>query len=229
MVSVIIPTLNDEKTLARTLACLVPATVTGLVREVVIADGGSDDHTSVIADDSGASFVAVGADLGGRLKAGAERARGDWLLFINPDCLLEPGWALEVEAFIARAEQVPGGRMQSAAVFRYAVEDFGKAARRREQLVFLRNRLFALPYGDQGLLIHRQLYTHVGGYPVAPGLPDVDMVRRLGRRRLIFLRSAAIAQTPPADQGGPQSCAWRDLARFMLHALGVSTRVTARI
>ena len=49
MISVVIPTLNAETGLAPTLAALVPATVQGLVREVIIADGGSRDDTAKIA------------------------------------------------------------------------------------------------------------------------------------------------------------------------------------
>ena len=57
MISVVIPTLNAERTLQRALAPLVPAAVEGLVREVVVADGGSTDRTLELADDAGANIV----------------------------------------------------------------------------------------------------------------------------------------------------------------------------
>ena len=51
----------------------------------------------------------------------------------------------------------------------------------------LRCRLFALPYGDQGLLIHRSLYDALGGFRPLPMMEDVDLVRRIGRKRLAYL------------------------------------------
>ena len=53
MISVVIPTLNAERTLASTLAALVPAVVDGLVQEAILADGGSSDDTRIIADAAG--------------------------------------------------------------------------------------------------------------------------------------------------------------------------------
>ena len=61
------------------------------------------------------------------------------------------------------------------------------AGARLERLVAWRCRVLALPYGDQGLLIARALYDAVGGYRPLPLMEDVDLVRRLGRRRLAAL------------------------------------------
>ncbi len=227
MLSVIIPTLNAEQTLPRTLACLVPAAVAGLVREVVIADGGSQDHTSMIADDTGANFLNTPPGRGAQLRAGAARARHDWLLFLHADTVLEPGWVIEVETFIARIEQTSGAKTKAAAVFRFAVEDFGPAARRREWLVKMRCSLLGLPYGDQGLLIHRHFYHQLGGYADAPLLEDVDMVRRIGRNRLIYLRSAAIC-TDVHHSDNAKGNTLRNFIVLMLHALRVPTSVIGR-
>ena len=61
-----------------------------------------------------------------------------------------------------------------------------------ESLVALRCFLFALPYGDQGLLISRRLYRELGGFRPIPLMEDVDLVRRLKRRQLVMLQSRAV-------------------------------------
>ncbi len=94
MLTVIIPTLNAERALEPTLAALMPAVMSGLIKQLVVSDGGSDDHTVAIADDAGADIVSGPAGRGNQLALGATQARGDWLLFLHADTLLEPGWDL---------------------------------------------------------------------------------------------------------------------------------------
>ena len=83
MLSVIIPTRDSERLLVHTLVALVPGATAGVVREVIVADGGSRDETEQVADIAGCVFLSSGQSLGARLKAAAERARGDWLMFLS--------------------------------------------------------------------------------------------------------------------------------------------------
>jgi hypothetical protein len=110
-----------------------------------------------------------------------------------------------------------------AAVFRFALEDFGGEARRAEAKANLRTALLALPYGDQGLLIPRRLYQKLGGYRALADMEDADLVRRIGRRRLVSLRSRAI------NVARGQQSPWRGLALTLLHALRVPSRVLAKL
>jgi len=119
MITVVIPTLNAERKLPRCFDSLIAAAVRGVVREVIIADGGSSDSTLAIADAAGAHVEQSPKDRSARLIAGAAAARSDWLLFLYPETALEPGWENEVESFIAQA--MP--ERPRAAVFRFALED----------------------------------------------------------------------------------------------------------
>ena len=103
MICVIIPTLNSERVLVPTLAALVAGVAAGLVREVIIADGGSRDATAGIADEAGCVFLPAPADEGARLAAAAAAARGDWLLFLDPGAVLDESWPREVAAFMGHA------------------------------------------------------------------------------------------------------------------------------
>jgi len=69
-----------------TLSALVSGAAAGIVRDVVLADGGSKDETEAVADAAGCVFVQADSDLGARLRAGAQAAaRGELLLFLGPD------------------------------------------------------------------------------------------------------------------------------------------------
>jgi len=67
MISVIIPTLDVERELAATLTALVPASIEGVVREVIIVDGGSSDATLKIAYDAGARKLSCAKGRGSQL------------------------------------------------------------------------------------------------------------------------------------------------------------------
>ena len=219
MISVVITTLNEERQLPRCFDSLITAAVRGVVREVIVADGGSSDETLIIADAAGAHIVHAPKSRSARMIAGAAAARSDWLLFLYPDTALEPGWENEVESFIAQA--MP--ERPRAAVFRFALEDFGGEARRAEAKAALRGWMLALPYGDQGLLIPRRLYTKLGGYRALAGMEDADLVRRIGRRRLVHLRARAV------NLPRPRESVWRGFWLTLLHALRIPTGVVARL
>lgn len=190
MISVVIPALNAERYLSATLAALVPAAIDGLVREVIVADGGSVDETAAIADQAGADFISSPPGRGLQLNAGAAHARFPWLLFLHADTILSEAWASEASRFMNAVDC--GERHSAAAVFRFRLDDDGLKARTHEALARTRCSIFALPYGDQGLLISRRLFDEVGGYKNIAAKEDADIARRLGRRRLAFLAAEAV-------------------------------------
>ncbi|MEI9993542.1 MAG: glycosyltransferase [Rhizomicrobium sp.] len=217
MISVVIPTLNSQSALPRCFDSLIGATVRGLVKEVVVADGGSNDDTLVIADAAGCHIARADSGRAACFAAGAALARGEWLLFLLPGTALEAGWENEADSFMGAATL----ERPRAAVFGFALDDFEAAARRREAMVAWRSRLFALPYADQGLLIPRRLYQKLGGHrPIA--MEDADLVRRIGRARLVQLRAKAVNTPERAEKR-------RGALVAMLHALRVPSSVVAKI
>ncbi len=193
MISVIIPTLNCEESLAYGLASLVPAAADGVVREVIIVDGGSSDGTETIADAAGCEWVTASAGRGKRLAMGAEMSsRGSWLMFLPAGTVLESGWHHEVSALIERLER-SGAANHSAAVFRLKLDAFGWCARLKEVLAMVRSRVLGMPYANQGLLISRKFYASLGGHRALPEMEDLDLVHRIGRSHIVFLRAAAIS------------------------------------
>jgi rSAM/selenodomain-associated transferase 2 len=227
MISVIIPTLNAEAGLQHTLAALVPAAVDGLVKEVIIVDAGSNDRTADIVDQAGARLVSRSGGRGYQLDAGARRARFAWLLFLHADTALEPGWERAASKFMEAVDA--GTRPPAAAAFRFALDDRGIRPRVLEKLVAARCALLRLPYGDQGLLITRQLYDEIGGYRPYPLMEDVDIVRRLGRRRAVVLEARAVTSAQRYSREGYVHRSARNVACLVLYFLGVRTHMLRRI
>lgn len=228
MISVIIPTLNSDSRLVATMGVLVSAAITGLVREVIVVDGGStNENAERFADMSGAEFIRAPRGRGNQLAVGAEAAKCDWMLFLHDDTVLEPGWATEVSSFIERIEL--NGRPDAAGAFRFAVDDFGFLPRFLEKFVALRCLLFALPYGDQGLLISKRLYGNLGGFRPIPLMEDVDIVRRLGRRKLFMFRSRAVTSAIRYKTDGYFLRTVRNLFCLLLYYLRVPPRYLVRL
>jgi cellulose synthase/poly-beta-1,6-N-acetylglucosamine synthase-like glycosyltransferase len=189
MLSVIIPTLNSERVLALTLSVLIPGAMSGLVREVTIADGGSTDRTREIADGAGCALLASSAPLGSRLRAAAAAARSPWLMFLRPGTVLESSWLDETTRFVNEAEL--SGAVGTAAVFRRSVSAQASQPVIREAIALLTFGLFRRVHPDQGLLIGAGLYKEVGGHRETAADPEADFLERLGRRRILMLRSGA--------------------------------------
>ena len=172
-VSVIIPTLNAADSLPLCLQALSQGLEAGLIRELILSDGGSQDATADIADQAGATLVSGPASRGGQLRRGAERANGQWLLFLHADTQLSPDWPAAVSAHLATGQ---------AGYFRLQFNDPSLAARIVAGWANLRSWVFGLPYGDQALLIPRSLYDAVGGFCDQPLMEDVAMARALKGR-----------------------------------------------
>lgn len=221
MISVIIPTLNSEDTLVKTLAGLIPATLSGDIREVIVADGGSNDRTFDIVDDAGAIWVACDRpNRGAQLQAGADVARSPWLLFLHADTVLESGWERDAHQLMYRGTNT--GRSASAGVFQFRLDDDGFAPRTLEAVVRWRTRLLKFPYGDQGLLISRELFDAVGGYHPLQLMEDVDIVRRIGRNRIRVFQSHATTSAARYRQHGYLRRIGRNQTCLALYYLNVS-------
>jgi rSAM/selenodomain-associated transferase 2 len=214
--SIVIPTLNAARTLPGTLHALGP------VNEIVVADAGSTDSTASVAARYGARVLQAPLGRGSQIAAGIAAATQDWLLILHADTRLQSGWRT------AAAEHMLTHSAQ-AAYFRFALDSDDPHARRLERMVAWRCRVLALPYGDQGLLIHRDLLSRAGGMRPLPLMEDVDLIRRLGRGKLRTLNATALTSAEKWRRDGWYRRSARNLCCLMLWFAGVPPRMIARI
>jgi rSAM/selenodomain-associated transferase 2 len=226
VLSVVIPALNAAEDLPATLAALgsMPGLPTDAATpaEVIVVDGGSVDGTAKVAAACGARVLAAPRGRGAQLAAGVAAATQPWLLLLHADTRLGQEWKTAAMAHMR-------GSPDRAGYFRFALEGDDKQARRLERLVAWRCRVLALPYGDQGLLIHRDLLRAVGGIPPLPLMEDVELVRRLGRHRLAALDVAAVTSSTKWVREGWYRRSARNLACLTLYFAGVPPRLIARL
>lgn len=215
----VIPTLNAARGLPATLACLA-----GQVDAIVVADGGSTDATLAIAEAAGARVIPAPRGRGSQIAAGVAATATPWLLLIHADTRPAPGWRQAAAAFMADPAQ--SGR---AAFFRFALDDAAPQARRLERAVAWRCRRLALPYGDQGLLIRADTLAAAGGVRPIPIMEDVDLVRRLGRARLVALDAAFVTSAARWRAEGWWRRSARNLACLALFFMGLPPSRIARL
>lgn len=188
MLSAIIAAHNSERTLVPTLAALVPGATSGLLGEVIIADGGSSDATAEVADIAGCRFISSGEPLGKRLKAAALTTRTPWLLFLPAGCVPEPGWIAAADRFMETADRLDGP--MRAAVFRPPGAGDLLHPRLSELVALVRVLFGGGARPEQGLLIARRFYDEIGGH--TPGADaDTALLRTIGRRRIAMLPAGA--------------------------------------
>ncbi len=163
--SVIIPTLNEERYLSKALESLELIAPD----EVIVVDGGSTDKTCEIAHDFGAKVILSDRGRGKQLKIGAEIAKGDLLFFMHADCQI-------LNKICLKGIYKKGIR---AGYFRLTYNTKEFSLKLLENLINLRAKFFHLPYGDQGLFIEKELYEKIGGFKEFPFLEDFDLILRL--------------------------------------------------
>jgi rSAM/selenodomain-associated transferase 2 len=215
VLSVVIPTLNAAHCLPAALRAVVGAD------QVIVADGGSTDDTRQIAAQAGAIVVAAARGRGTQLARGIAVAGGDWLLLLHADTRLGATWQAVAAAAMADPSR--------AGYFRFALDSADPRARRLEKWVAWRCRALGLPYGDQGLLIARSLLERCGGIRTLPLMEDVDVVRRLGRARLVALDAVALTSAARWERDGWHRRSARNLMCLCLWFAGVPPRLIARL
>src|SRR5262245_23171310 len=186
MLSVVIATHDSERALLPTLAALVSGAAAGIVREVIVADAGSHDATTAIADGAGCRVLVSAQGRGARLKAAAEAARAPWLLFLRPGVVLDATWVDETRRFVEEAE-LRGCAGTHAAVFRASAFRSGLL----EALALLGAALGAKPDASEGLVIAKARYAALGGHRDVEE-PERDLRRRLRRRHVVLLHTGAM-------------------------------------
>jgi glycosyltransferase involved in cell wall biosynthesis len=103
MISVIIPTFNEEENIAQCLVSLSHQSVPRSEYEIIVVDGGSKDATCEIARKyADQVFVQTSRKVGGARNDGVMAAKGDLIATTDADCILPPHWIKRIAEDFSR-------------------------------------------------------------------------------------------------------------------------------
>lgn len=218
--AIIIPALDEEPSLRRTLSLALAA-----ADEVVVSDGGSTDRTLEIARELGARTVSGPPNRGGQLNRGAAAVDSDVLLFLHADTILPD------EAGSAVRDAVAGGAVGGAFLIRFDRDGF--LYRLGSRVVNWRTRRAFMPLGDQAQFATREAFRELGGFREWPILEDLDFARRMRRRwsreRLAVLPDPVVTSARRFARQGPVRTVLTNWLIWLLFGLGVSPQRLARL
>jgi rSAM/selenodomain-associated transferase 2 len=178
--SVIVPTLNEERAIASTLGAIMRG-ASGA--EIIVADGGSADATRAIASALDVRVVDAPPGRARQMNAGARQAGGDVLAFVHADTAVPLSFAADIATALSDLAVV-GGR------FDLALDSAALAYRLIGRLISIRSRISRTATGDQAIFARRQTFERIGGFPDIELCEDLDFARKLKRAgRVACLRS----------------------------------------
>jgi len=167
MISVVIPTYNEEKTLKSTLLALSAEKDI----EIIVSDGQSTDSTLEIANAHGIKIVQSQKLRSRQMNLGARSAKGSVILFLHADCSLEKGFSKKIINCIG--DGVVGG------CFSQAIDSSKLIYRLIETSGNLRAKISKVFYGDQAIFVRRDTFSKMRGFDEVKLFDDVLFSKKL--------------------------------------------------
>lgn len=207
MISVIIPTLNEERALPGTLARLLRESGSF---ETIVCDGGSSDGTRAIVEaQRQVQWLDAPRGRALQMNAGAHRARSEWLLFLHADTMLPEGALATIDA-------LPSDCHWGA--FRHRFSGASLWLRAISWIDNVRCSMTGVPYGDQAIFVRRHTFLEAGGFPVGDLMEDLLFGERMRRSYPpLLLRAEAITDSRKFEQMGVLRSLWRVLRILVAH------------
>lgn len=169
-ISIIIPVLNEAINIEQAVASTQPSTNV----EVIVVDGGSNDHTVEIAESLGVKVISAPRGRAAQMNVGALAASGEILLFLHADSRL----SVEFDIMVRTALQQPG---VMAGAFALRIDGQIWSLRLVEWGVNWRSHFLQMPYGDQGIFLNKEIFYRIGKFPELVLMEDFELIRRLRR------------------------------------------------
>ncbi len=222
--SVIIPTLNEERYIANTISSILKNAGTK-PWQIIVVDNGSRDCTKKRAQEYDVEFYHK-PELKGKkyasLNFGGEVATGDTLLFLDADSIVPAKFDELIEEALNSTGVVAGA-------FEFEFSRKNKRLLFIEKLNRARYHVTKRFFGDQGLFLRKDLFLQTGGYPGKLMLESAHYCRTLGRLGKLKIVSQSVLTSPRRFlKGGIIPVFANDCRIWFLDILGFSTENLGR-
>jgi rSAM/selenodomain-associated transferase 2 len=217
-VSIIVPTLNEELVLKKTLTQIQELSP----HELIVSDGGSTDNTTPIAQKFSHRVVTGSTGRAMQMNAGADQATGDLLLFLHADNRLEP------ESYQKMLECMKISKWIGGA-FTLCIESDKWSLNLINKLANIRSRYFGLVYGDQGVFVRAEVFKNMNGFSPIPIFEDLDFYRRLKKKGPVnLLKEKAHTSSRRWVKEGIAFTTARNILIVLLFGLGFPPRTLTK-
>lgn len=180
-ISIIIPVLNEADNIESVINQIQKTENI----EIIIVDGGSQDHTVEIAQSLGVKVIVTQRGRALQMNAGAKIATGEILLFLHGDTQLPTEFEKDVRKIWINDNIIAGA-------FQLKIDNSQWSLRLIEKTVFWRSKYLQMPYGDQAIFVKTSTFWEVGGFPEQPIMEDFEFIRRLNRLGKIEILSSSV-------------------------------------
>ena len=169
MISIIVPTLNEEKYIIKTLQRLQEFRKKKIL-EIILVDGLSQDNTLAVSRHLCDKVISIKPGRADQLNAGALEANNNLLLFIHADTIMNPENIYEL---LSKYEKIEWGYFHlgfSTRAFKFKLLSC---------CINLRSILFKYATGDQCLFVKKKLFKEVNGYSSLRLMEDIELSNKL--------------------------------------------------
>lgn len=171
MLSIVIPVLNEGKTIRSTLQSLNKIISHG--DEIIVVDGQSEDETrEVVASYRNVKLIVSQQGRARQMNEGARLAKGKYILFLHADTELSHEGIGLLKRTISSSD-VPWGW------FKLELDSKKLKYKLLTMASMLRARMTKTPLGDHGIFVKTEIFHKIGGFPEIPIMEDLEFARKI--------------------------------------------------
>ncbi|MCP3874050.1 MAG: glycosyltransferase family 2 protein [Desulfobacteraceae bacterium] len=222
-ISIIIPVLNEQETINKTIEKLYHQDFKGF-SEIIVVDGSKDKNTLCCIEDTRVITLSSKPGRGDQMNMGARKALGDTLLFLHCDTTLP-------ENALTDIQNTMKNRSVKAGAFDLSINGKNFFYRMIEKTASLRSRMTKLPYGDQAIFIQKTYFFDMGQYRKIPIMEDIDLMKRIkhDNGKLVILKTRVITSSRRWEDEGMVYCTLRNWVILTLFLFGVYPEKLAKL
>ncbi len=211
-ISVIIPSLNEEKYLKKTIqhVLALPGNF-----EIIVSDGGSADNTLEIAEKfEKVKLVNSKKGRGAQMNTGAKMATGDIFLFLHADTFLPKNAYDLITQTMEVPENIAGSFYLTWDKKHPFLDLYSKASK---------INLTLFTYGDHTIFIKERAFRNIGGYKEIAFMEDIEIQKRLRKAgKFIKLNAAVISSARRFEKTGTIKQLVMDIILVFSYKMGAS-------